>query len=245
MEDLSFSWGKTPRPGIRDLWNSSLYEGADWTGLDNLEVRCTAARPSENIILWTHAKRLHKERIASGDKDYHVNAFIHCCTDDQNFDGEREGIWKKWEHFYDVASHFDGITGIDFSTNADFPEPLKRYQFHKMRAIEHGAIQRGIPVIPNARWGTPETWEYCFDGIPEGEMLCVGTVGSGLGNIENRPTFDAGLRMLIALKRPPALTVIGSEKYPIFREVRESGIAIFQYDGETCSYFKEKGGRYV
>jgi hypothetical protein len=22
-----------------------------------------------------------------------------------------------------------------------------------------------IPVINNARWGTEETWEYCFDGI--------------------------------------------------------------------------------
>ena len=28
-----------------------------------------------------------------------------------------------------------------FRTLADFPEPVKRIQFHKMRVIEHGAIQ--------------------------------------------------------------------------------------------------------
>lgn len=186
-----------------------------------------------------------RTRLARGNRGYRVRAFIHCCIDDQKFDGEREGIWKRWGFFYDAASHFEGITGIDFSTNADFPEPVKRMQFHKMRAIEHGAIERGIPVIANARWGTAETWGYCYDALPEKEPLCVGVVGSGINGVENRPVFDAGLRKLIEVKRPPALVVIGSANYPIFKELRDSGIAIYQYDGETCSHFKGKGGSRV
>lgn len=237
--------GEPRRPGLIDLWNSELYKGADWSELDNPKVRTTTTRPPKNIIPWQKAKLIHKERIASGDRDYRIDAYIHCCTDDQKFDGERVGIWKEWRHFYEVASHFDGITGIDFSTNADFPEPLKRFQFHKMRVIEHGAIERGINVIPNARWGGPETWSYCFDGLPECEPLCIGTVGSGLRRIENRLLFDMGLRELMRQKKPPYLIVIGSVNYPIFEELRQQGIGIYQYDGETRAYYKSKGGLYV
>jgi hypothetical protein len=240
MRSYLNNWNETPRAGATDLWNAQLYIGAEWTSLDNPKVRCTATKPPNATISWRIAKQIHRKQLNANDRDYHVSAFIHCCTDDQKFDGEREGIWKKWEFFYEVASHFDGITGIDFSTNADFPEPFKRYQFHRMRAIEHGAIQRNIPVIPNARWGTTETWSYCFDALPETSMLFIGTVGSGLGNIENRPLFEAGLRELIKQKAPHEIVVLGSANYSIFEEVKAHGIAIHQLDGETNIYFKTR-----
>lgn len=233
---------KIHRHGLNDLWNAELYEGAEWTNLDNPKVECTAAELPGTVVPWHEAKRMHKRLIATKARGYHVDAFIHCCIDDQKFDGEREGIWKKWKFFYEVASHFDGITGIDFSTYADFPEPLKRYQFHKMRVIEHGAIHRSIPVIPNARWGTPETWTYCFDGLPDSSVLSVGTVGSGLKKIENRPVFEAGLLELVRQKSPIAIVVIGSSNYRIFDEIENQGVTIHQLDGETSSFFKTKGG---
>lgn len=40
--------------------------------------------------------------------------------------------------------------------------------------------QFGIPVINNVRWGTEETWEYCFDGIPYNSIVAIGTVASGI-----------------------------------------------------------------
>ena len=237
--------GVSPRKGIRDLWNAGLYENVEWSALDNPMVRATAKNPPKAVISWSDAKRLHKARIANGDRNYHVEAFIHCLVDDYEFDGVREGIWKKWDFFYKVASHFDGIAGIDFSTYADFPEPLKRYQFHKMRVMEHGANQRGIPVAPNARWGTEETWDYCFDALPVEGMLSVGTVGSGIRRIENRPVFEAGIRELVKRTRPSSLVVVGSDRHPVFRDLESEGIAIYQFDGKTSSYFKMRGGRDV
>lgn len=245
MNHPSSDWIVKPRAGITDLWNSELYEGADWSDLDNPKVRSTAEEPPVAVVSWRDAKRIHKEHIAKGKDSYHVHAFIHCYIDDSKFDGKRESIWRRWRHFYEVAYHFDGIMGVDFSTNADFPEPVKRNQFHKMRAIEHGAIHRGIPTIVNARWGTPETWDYCFDALPEDDSLCIGVVGSGLRNLENRPVFDSGLRKLMELKRPKTLIVVGSSDYPIFDEVRDAGVMVIQFDGETCSHFKRGGRRHV
>lgn len=164
---------------------------------------------------------------------YHIGAFVHCYIDDPKFDGDREGIWSNPERFFKIVSHFGGVLGVDFSTNADFPEPVKRHQFYKMRVIEHAANVREVPLIPNARWGTPETWPYCFDGLPDGRPLSVGTVASGLRKLENRPVFEAGLRELVRLKHPTALVVVGSASCAIFGELRARGVTIVQIDGDT------------
>ena len=236
----SAPWNTPPRRGVSDIWNSELYIGSEWSALDNPIVYCTAREAPLNIISWREAKRQHQKMLEMDD-EYHVNGFIHCYIDDGKFDGDREGIWKRWKYFYEVSAHYVGIMGIDFSTNADFPEPVKRMQFHKMRAIEHDAIHRGISVIPNVRWGTRETWDYCFDALPSNSMLSIGVVGSGLKNIENRSMFDAGFRELVKRKRPSTLVVVGSAEYPVFDEAKSAGIAVVQFDGPTCSYFKARG----
>ena len=35
--------------------------------------------------------------------------------------------------------------------------------------------QNGISVINNVRRGGPETWKYCFDGLPINSVLCIGS----------------------------------------------------------------------
>lgn len=228
------------RPGLKDLWNSQLVKDAKWTKLDYPKVKTTAEKVPVAVISWHDAITQHNKLLKSGNADYHINAYLHCYIDDTKFDGEREGIWEKPERFYAIASHYDGILGIDFSTNADFPEPIKRNQFYKMRAMEYGANARNISLYANARWGTKETWKYCYDGLPKGQALCVGTVASGLRKLENRPVFEAGLRELVKLKHPPKLIIVGSASYEIFDELRRQGIEIIQFDGPTSCHFQKE-----
>lgn len=228
------------RSGLLDIWNARLCVNASWSELDNPKVQTTAAKPPDAVISWPDAKQIHERRIKAGDREYHVNVTIHCYIDDHKFDGIREGIWKRWDLFYKIAQHFDGIMGIDFSTYADFPEPLLRYQFFRMRVIEHGAIQRGIPVIVNARWGAPHTWEYCFDALPEQQMLSIGAVGSGLKTIENRQMFEKGLFELVKRKRPTALVVVGAAQYPALKVVQNSGVPVYSYESAANARFKKR-----
>jgi hypothetical protein len=226
---------------ITDLWNAKLYEGASFTKLDNPKVYCTAENIPSSVISWPKAKQLHKEQMKAGNENYFNPSFIHFFVDDSRFDGPNNSIWRNWETLYEIARHFGGIIGVDFSTYADMPEPVKRNQFHRTRTIEHGAIYRNIPVIPNVRWGSKETWSYCFDGLPGNEMLCIGTVGSGLKNIECRHLFNEGIQELIDQKHPTNLLIIGSDKYEIFNTVRKRGISVYQIDSDTDSYYKNRG----
>ena len=47
--------------------------------------------------------------------------------------------------------------------------------------------------VNNVRWGTPETYDYCFDGIPENSIVAIGTVGGSPRKLINRERFEHGL----------------------------------------------------
>lgn len=229
------------RKGVEDLWNARLVRGARWTAHGNPIVMSTIKQLPHRVVGYREACQIHRNYVAAGELDYRVDAFVHTCTDDQRFDGTREGIWSKSERFIEMAQHFAGAS-VDFSTYADFPEPLLRWQTYRTRVIEFALAQAGVPVIVNARWGGCETWPYTIDELPERQALLIGTVASGLRKLENRPIFRSGLRRIIAQKHPTALVVIGSAADPVFEEARAQGVKIAQFDGETQAAFKLKAG---
>lgn len=46
-------------------------------------------------------------------------------------------------------------------------------------------------VIPTISWGTPDSFEWCFDGEPEGGVVAVSSVGVANGR-EKKALFLAG-----------------------------------------------------
>ncbi len=232
------------RTGCHDEWYAFLVEGAEFTiGSDIPICACTAKDVPQELILYEDAKKLHKETIVD-NPHYHINAFVHFYEDDYRFNGPREGILAKPYETLKMLRHFDGAITPDFSTYADFPDPFKRINTFLMRAYGRWLGVNGIPIINNVRWGTIETWEYCFDGIPYNSMVAIGTVASGLRHLENRPLFEEGLYEMVRLLNPPAIIVYGSSNYTFFDRLREQGIRIVAFPSKTSAAFAEitKGG---
>lgn len=65
------------------------------------------------------------------------------------------------------------------------------------------------------RMDTEETWDYCFDGIPKGSTVVIGTVSSWLRKKDNRRLFEEGFRKMIATLQPKTIIIYGSENYAI------------------------------
>lgn len=230
------------RKGLKDLWGARLVRGAEWTAFGNPVVATTMPKPPTCVVGYRAACRIHRERISSGKPSYRVDALVHTFTDDQNFDGARTGIWSDFEGFVEVITHFAGVC-VDLSIYADMPEPVMRWQIYRMRALEFALAREGVPVVVNARWGGCETWAYTIDELPERSMLVIGTVASGLKRLENRPGFEAGMRRLLAIKRPACLLVVGSASNSVFDEARELGTEVIQFDGETCAAYKKRAAK--
>ena len=231
-----------PRKGCKDMWNAFMVVNADFTlGSDIPFCPCTAKEVPKKLISYVDAKHLHKITIEK-NPDYHYDAFIHFYIDDQKFDGPRSGIWVKPYEALKIIRHFAGVITPDFSTNADFPDPIKRYNTYRMRAFGYWLTTYGISVINNVRWGTEETWDYCFDGIPCNSIVAIGTVASGINRRENRPDFDSGIHRMKNNICPRIIILYGSANHDCFRDFADTGIKIFPFPSETFLAFKDRKG---
>lgn len=234
------------RNGCSDMWNAFMVKGADFVlGSDIPICPCTAKDIPKKLISYVDAKHLHKINFIE-DPDYHIDAFVHFYIDDQKFDGPQSSVWLYPYKALGILSHFSGVITVDFSTNADFPDPIKRYNTYRMRAMGRWFGANGISVINNVRWGSEETWDYCFDGIPYNSIIAIGTVASGIHKLENRPDFENGLFQMVERLNPHTIIVYGSSNYDCFLKLADKGILIIPFPSDTSLAFKSrKGGNHV
>ena len=99
---------------------------------------------------------------------------------------------------------------------------------------------QGLEVINNVRWGTPDTYEYCFDGIEPHSIVAIGTVGGSPWGLDDRERFEDGLCELVARLKPHTIIVYGSANYPCFGTLRNMGIQIVSYKSSTAKYYERR-----
>lgn len=229
------------RAGLKDCWNAFMLEGAEFTDNDIPICPTILSEYPKEILTWVEAKEIHKKMMRK-DKDYFYDAFICFYIDDQCFDGPRSSVWIFPWLAMRTMKHFRGIITIDFSTFQDFPYPLKLYNTYRMRAFGYWAGTQGLETINNVRWGMPDTYHYCFDGIEIDTVVAIGTVGGSPRKIEDRKRFEQGLYEMVRRLRPRVIIVYGSAKYPCFEKLRREGITIIEYQSKTSRAF-ERGAQ--
>lgn len=227
------------RKGCKDIWNAYMCTGVSYSKNDIPFCPTTAKVPPSRILMWDEAKHIHKTAISHGDHNYFYDAFIGFYLDDYKFDGTH-GIWHDSAFALKVLRHFSGAITPDFSTYQDFPEPIKLYNTYRMRAFGYWLGAKGIAVINNVRWGSPETWRYCWDGIPKDSMVAIGTVGGSPRNLRDRKRFEEGLAELVRVLRPHTIIVYGSANYPCFDRLEKQGITVISHPSHTASAFERR-----
>lgn len=233
---MSSTGGKV-RAGCKDIWNAYMVEGAVFSENDIPYCPTILTELPKEIITWVEARKLHKKLIRK-DKNYFCDSFICFYQYDQNFDGSRKSVWLFPWLAMNVIKHFKGIITADVSTFQDFPYPLKIFNTYKMRAFGYWAGKQGVEVINNVRWGMPDTYGYCFDGIEKNSVVAIGTVGGSPKKLEDRARFVDGLFAMAERLRPHTIIVYGSANYPCFDVLRRVGINIVAYQGQTSAAFE-------
>lgn len=223
-----------------DIWRSDMLKDAIFDECDIPLCPTTATKIPERLISIKQAKVVYKNEMKKGNKEFRCNAFIHPYVDDQVFDGVREGFWNKPEKMIDLAKHFDGMITIDYSTNLDFPDPLKRWNTYRMRTLGFYAGKKGIPTINNVRWGEEETWPYSFSGLPKHSIYAIGSLASGIRQHGYREIFIKGLNYMVDRLDPYVLLIVGSDSLPLFDELRKRGIEVVVFKSDTANYFERR-----
>lgn len=218
---------KIIRKGLIDNFNAFMLEGAQYEGKYDIPI----CAPSNNEI----PKKLLAYDLSKSSTEY--DAYIHFYIDDHKFDGP-QGIWNKPEKALERLKKFKGVITPDFSTNVDFPVALKIYNTHRMRTFGNYLINNGINVINNVRWSEPDSYEYCFAGIPKHSIVSIGTIGCIKEKV-NWTFYQQGLDEMINRIEPKAILVYGSCPDKFFKKHKDNGIIIYQFESQTSKAFKE------
>lgn len=147
---------------------------------------------------------------------------VHFYVDDYQF----ERVWNYPEKYLDVLFEYDCILSPDFSLYMDMPMPMKIWNIYRSRQIGAYYQSKGIKVIPTISWAEPETFQFCFQGIPKGSIVSISTIG-----VKRDPDalkiWRDGVAAMIDQIAPSAILVYG-------------GKLDFDYGGIPVHYFENK-----
>ena len=168
---------------------------------------------------------------AKSSKD--KNTGIHFYIDDYQF----ERVWNNPEKYVDVLFDYDCILSPDFSLYMDMPMPMKIWNIYRSRQIGAYYQSQGLKVIPTISWAEPETFEFCFQGIPKGSIVSVSTIGVKQ-NEDALKIWEDGMREMIKVIEPSAILVYGGEL-----EFDYGDIKVIYFDNKVTKKWGEKNAQ--
>ena len=152
------------------------------------------------------------------DKIYGVHFFV----DDYRF----EVVYMNPPYYLNKLSRFGYILTPDYSLYADMPKAVQIHNVFRNRWCGAYWQEQGLTVIPTISWGLAPTYDFCFDGVENGSIVAISTVGCRRARIN----FMRGYYKMLEKINPKAIICYGkifSEmegkiiEVPYFRNVKE------------------------
>lgn len=156
------------------------------------------------------------------------NVGIHFYLDDYQF----ERLWNKPEDYIEILKQYECILSPDFSLYMDMPMPMKIWNIYRSRLIGQYYQSQGIKVIPTLSWAEEETFQFCFEGIPQGSIVSISTIGVKK-NKEALKIWKQGVDELIKRIRPSTILVYGGKL-----DYDYGNIEVIYYENEVTERMK-------
>lgn len=123
--------------------------------------------------------------------------FVHFFIDDYRF----EVMWNNPELRIAKLNKCKGVLSPQFSTYYTMPQQLQIYNTFRSRWCGAYFQSKGLKVIPTVSWGMPESYWYCFDGIENGSIVAIST----LGVKKEKDFFLQGYKEMLKRIQPKAI----------------------------------------
>lgn len=126
---------------------------------------------------------------------------IHFFTQDWLF----SAVYEKPEAALERLEQYYAVFTPDFSLYADMPIALQIYNTFKSRWCGAFWQKHGLTVIPTLNWSTPDSFEFCFDGIERGSVVAVSTYYAE----DYEKEFMLGYKKMLEVIQPSAVLCYG------------------------------------
>ena len=141
---------------------------------------------------------------ASSTKD-RENKGVHFFIDDYQFNR----LWNNIDKYVDMLSQFKCVMTPDFSTYTDFPKAIQIYNHFRKHWVGAYLQEYGVNIIPTISWSTQNSFEWCFEGEPEGGCVAVSSVGC-TNSREKKKLFLEGYFEMVRRLQPTTIIFYGT-----------------------------------
>ena len=146
--------------------------------------------------------RSYRERDDSGQR--HAAALCHFFLDDYRF----ESVWTNPDTALQRLYRFRGALTPDFSLYADWPLAVQQWNHYRRQWLGRYWQEHGLRVIPTVNWSTPDSFDWCFTGIPPGQIVAL--AAPDLRQARVKAAFSAGFHAMQAALQPTRILVYGN-----------------------------------
>lgn len=186
----------TVKPGSFDSLNSSLLFSSDnHFGIPDLKPTPLAALPQRLIA--------YRMRIRSAFNPGELG--VHFWLDDYRF----ETVWNRPQKALQALARFKTLLTPDFSIYRDWPRAMQIWNTYRSRWCGCLWQAAGYTVIPSVSWGPPDTFDFCFIGLPHHSLLAVSGVGARFDMPRQRDDFMIGFAEMVDRLQPTAVLAYG------------------------------------
>lgn len=133
------------------------------------------------------------------------NYGLHFFVDDYQF----TRLWSNPDAYLALLSKFKCVCTPDFSTYTDFPKAVQIFNHYRKHWLGAYWQYNGITVIPTISWSDKASYEWCFDGEPEGGTVAVSSVGTQI-NRDSRKLFLDGYKEMLTRLQPSLIYFYGN-----------------------------------
>ena len=129
---------------------------------------------------------------------------VHFFLDDYQFNR----LWTDVDRYIPMLQKFRYVMFPDFSTYTDFPKAIQIYNHYRKHWVGAYLQEAGIQVIPTISWSTPDSFEWCFDGEPQGGVVAVSSLGV-MNSKEKKELFLIGYKEMVRRICPDTIIFYG------------------------------------
>lgn len=127
---------------------------------------------------------------------------VHFFVDDYRFESTYNNPKRSLRRY----SQYAFVLTPDFSTYAEMELWRQMESVAKNRWVGAYWQSQGLTVIPTISWGTPRSFEFCFDGIEHGGTVAVGMIGCK----HEKLGFMRGYNEMLERLKPENIIVFGT-----------------------------------
>ncbi len=108
---------------------------------------------------------------AKADDTKNADRMVHFFLYDYKF----ERVWKEPARDIERLKPYRAVLSPDFSMYLEMNPTMQLYNTFRNRWCGANFADQGLRVIPTVSWGSENTFDFCFLGIPKGSTVAVST----------------------------------------------------------------------